>query len=326
MAPVGRPRIAHLSDPKDSGGASIAIGVFDGVHLGHRYLFERMVEESAREGLSTTCLTLDPDPELVLHPERTPQALCSLDARVSFLRSAGIERVDVLPFTNAVADQSAFEFLSWVQRAQGLRALWAGSDFALGKDRSGTLKVIEEIGRSLGFKVCAVPPLQDGGRVISSTWIRESLEQGDVHQAMELLGRPYAIEGQVAEGARRGRLLGFPTANVIPPLGRALPADGVYVVRVLVKDVDHYGVANLGARPTFDENQRLLETHLLDFDGDLYGDTLEIQFLERLRGVERFPTVDDLRAQIGRDVVSAREAVTGLVKSGPSGESRGAVN
>lgn len=284
----------------------LAIGVFDGVHRGHQYLLERMVEDSTQNGRTALCLTFDPHPEVVLYPERAARALCSLGERLARLRELGIARVDLLPFTLDVARQSAQEFVAWLHSEYGLHALWAGSDFALGRDRMGTVDVLREIGKSLGFVVRAVEPLHEDNRPISSTWIRELLADGDVRRAAALLGRPYVLEGPVVEGARRGRELGFPTANLVPEVDRALPADGVYAVGIDLDSRSLRGVANLGSRPTFDEGQRLLETHVLDFDEDLYGAEVRISFLERLRGVQRFGSVVELRRQIERDVEMAR--------------------
>lgn len=289
-----------------AGAADLAIGVFDGVHRGHQYLIEQMVAHARSIGHASVCVTFDPDPEVVLHPERSLYSLSSVEERTRRLQGLGIEQVDVLPFTPQVARQSALEFVSGLQRAYSLHALWVGSDFALGRDRMGTVDRLEAIGRERGFEVVAVEPLRDGSRALSSTWIRELLREGDVRGAAQLLGRPFGLEGTVIEGARRGQQLGFPTANLRPPPGRALPADGVYVIQAQVSGTAWVGVANLGARPTFGESERLLEAHLIDFAGDLYGSLLEVCFLERLREVRRFNSLEELQAQLKEDVAAAR--------------------
>lgn len=288
----------------------LAIGVFDGVHRGHQYLIEQMVASAANSAHATACMTFDPDPETVLHPERVTDALSTPAERSDLLRSLGVQQVDVLPFTREVARQSPMEFMNWLQQQFRLHALWVGSDFALGRDRTGTVATLREIGRNLGFELMAVEPLEVEGRPISSTWIRELLHAGKVRAASELLGRPYCIPGSVVEGARRGQQLGFPTANIVPPGGRAMPADGVYLVRVDIGGTWFAGVANLGGRPTFQEADRLLEVHILDFGDDLYGASLEVCFVETLREVRRFASVEELRAQIERDVQLARSLAT----------------
>ncbi|MBI4214073.1 MAG: bifunctional riboflavin kinase/FAD synthetase [Chloroflexi bacterium] len=286
---------------------NLAIGVFDGVHRGHRDLIGRMVAASVRGGLTSVCLTFDPDPDEVLHPERSPLALTSVSERLDLLKSIGVSRVDVLPFTREVASRSAHEFLSWARSEYGLKALWAGTDFALGQGRAGTIDALKDIGAALGFDVHSVQPLMEGGRPVSSTWVRELLREGDVQRAGQLLGRHYAIRGEVVRGARRGRELGFPTANLIPPSGRVLPSDGIYFVEVGLGGQSLAGVSSLGPRPTFGEDEPLLETYILDFQAELYGAVIEVRFVQRLRPVTRFESVEALRAEIERDVETAKK-------------------
>lgn len=302
----------------DPRGAVVTVGVFDGVHLGHQVLVRQMVDYAVEHALDSVCITFDPDPSEVLQPEETHLALLSLDERVARLRALGSVHVEVVPFSEAFSNQSADEFIDWVRHMFELRALWVGTGFALGHGREGTVERLQEIGRRCGFLVHVLEPVEHEGQRISSTWIRELLVQGDVLLATKLLGGPYCVAGHVVSGARRGREIGFPTANLVPPPGRVLPADGVYLVRAELKgrsagseergdpEVFH-GVVNLGGRPTFGEAEPLIETHLLDFSGDIYGAAMEVCFLQKLRGVRRFDSVDDLRDQIGRDVAAARE-------------------
>jgi riboflavin kinase/FMN adenylyltransferase len=313
---------------KQQPGVALTIGVFDGVHRGHQDLVRRMVQHAEATTLGTACITFDPDPDRVLHPERRHQALSTLDDRVRRLRALGIDRVDVMPFSRDFSLQSPEEFVTSLQATYPLRSLWVGSDFALGRDRKGTVERLKEIGGSCGFAVVAVEPLPQDGRTISATWIREALDSGEVELAARLLGRPYCLDGVVGSGMRRGRQIGFPTANILPPHDRALPADGVYFVRASLgggrrvsaeqdssggRPVDSdvslaalFGVVNLGSRPTFDEAERLVETHLLDYSGDLYGERIDVCFLRQIRGIRRFPGIDELRSQIARDVAVAR--------------------
>jgi riboflavin kinase/FMN adenylyltransferase len=292
----------------------LTIGVFDGVHRGHQHLIQQMVAGAAASGRATACVTFDPDPEAVLYPQRQPFGLSSVVERLERLQALGIGRVELLPFTWEIARQSPWEFMSWLHERFRLHRLWVGVDFALGRDRTGTVETLAQIGQTLGFGVVALEPLQEVGRPISSTWIREAVSQGDVSLAASLLGRQYCLEGSVIEGARRGRQLGFPTANVVPPRGRAIPSDGVYFVEANWSGISYAAVANLGPRPTFHEAERLLEVHVLDYDGELYGTNLEVCFRQRLREVRKFETVQDLSTQIQKDVATARslaEAVGG---------------
>lgn len=308
---------------QDPRGAVVTVGVFDGVHLGHQVLIRQMVGYAVEQGLDSVCMTFDPDPSEVLQPEETHLALLSLDERVARLRGLGAGHVEVVPFSEAFSNQSADEFIDWVRQRFELRALWVGSGFALGHGRQGTIERLREIGQRCGFRMHVLEPVEHEGRTISSTWIREILAQGDVLLAGELLGGPYCLVGEVVSGARRGREIGFPTANLVPPPRRMLPGDGVYLVRAHLEPraeslpggdgaemgLAHHGVVNLGGRPTFGEPERLVETHLLDFNGDIYGARLEVCFLQKLRGVRRFDGVDDLRDQISRDVATARDLI-----------------
>jgi riboflavin kinase/FMN adenylyltransferase len=311
------------SPPRLDRPVALTIGVFDGVHRGHQTLIRQMVEDARSRGLAAACVTFDPDPDLVVHPEQGHVALSSLADRMAALRALGVDHVEVIEFTPAVAAQTAEEFMAALGARLDVRSLWVGADFALGRERTGNVPALEAIGRTAGFEVRPVELACDSGRPISATRIRSLLAAGDVGAAAELLGRPYCIAGPVVTGMQRGRLLGFPTANGVPPPARVLPADGVYFVAVRVGErpaasgdpgasppapaYRGFGVVNLGARPTFDETERLLETHLLGFTGDLYGAHLEVCFLQRLRGVQRFAGVDELRAQIERDVAQATE-------------------
>ncbi|MEA2640125.1 MAG: riboflavin kinase / adenylyltransferase [Chloroflexota bacterium] len=289
-------------------GVFLTIGVFDGVHRGHCNLIDQMVKAAREAGAATAAVTFDPHPDAVLNPELALPAICTMDERIALLRERGIDEVEVLRFTPQVAKEAPEEFVAELLRRYDLRMLWVGPDFALGRDRTGTREILREIGQQRGFEVVSVQPLIQAGRPVSSSWIREALADGNVTLVAELLGRPFCITGDVVAGMRRGREIGFPTANVVPPSGRALPADGVYYVEAQSGGEDRRwpGVVNLGARPTFAESERLLETHLLDFSGDLYGATLAVYFLEKLRGIQRFSGIEELRTQIARDVEAAR--------------------
>lgn len=286
--------------------ANVAVGVFDGVHRGHQHLLGAMVEASRRDGRTAICITLDPDPEAVLHPEQPWAALCRVEERLERLRALELDSVEILSFDARVARQSADEFVDWLIARYPVAGLWGGLDFALGRERSGTIDALRALGSARGFQVVSIDRLEEEGHPISATRIRQLLRAGEVELAARLLGRPYTLSGEVAHGAERGRLLGFPTANVVPTDGLVLPADGVYFVGAQGEGLRTFGVANLGSRPTFEEHERLLETHLLDFSGDLYGATLVVSFLSQLRPTRKFGSVDELAAQITRDVEAAR--------------------
>jgi riboflavin kinase / FMN adenylyltransferase len=284
------------------------IGAFDGIHRGHHLLLDQVVERARALGVGSLCVTFDPHPDLVLYPDRHLTYLTDRTEKERVLRSLGLDDVQIIEFTHELSMLNPEEFLGLIQEKHPLAELWVGSDFALGRGRSGTIAALAEIGRIESFALHVVPPQRVEREVISSTFIRSLLSQGNVRHANRLLGRRYRISGTVQEGAARGRQLGFPTANVHPDPRRALPADGVYVAVVPLDGVEHRAVVNLGSRPTFQEGERLLEVHLLEVNADLYGRTLDVDFVDRLRDVQRFESVDALRAQIARDADAARSA------------------
>jgi len=288
--------------------SAVTVGVFDGVHRGHVRLICRLVERARSEGLSVGVLSFDPHPVEVLAPGRAPLLITSPERRVELLEDLGIDWVGMLDLAQ-VRRMSPEKFVSdvLVRRAASQLVL-VGDDFRFGHDRRGDVATLKEAGERLGFEAGSVSLVADDGQVISSTRIRALIAEGRVAAAAELLGRPHRISGPVIHGEGRGRTLEYPTANLAPPAGIVMPADGVYAVRANDRD----GVASLGVRPTFGHGgSRLLEVHLFDFDKDLYGTMLDVDFVERLRGEERFESVDDLVAQMHRDTVAARLILSG---------------
>lgn len=288
--------------------SAVTVGVFDGVHRGHVRLICRLVERARSEGLSVGVLSFDPHPVEVLAPGRAPLLITSPERRVELLEDLGIDWVGMLDLAQ-VRMMSPEKFVSdvLVRRAASQLVL-VGDDFRFGHDRRGDVATLKEAGERLGFEAGSVSLVADDGQVISSTRIRALIAEGRVAAAAELLGRPHRISGPVIHGEARGRTLEYPTANLVSPAGIVMPADGVYAVRANDRD----GVASLGVRPTFGHGgSRLLEVHLFDFDKDLYGTMLEVDFVERLRGEERFESVDDLVAQMHRDTVAARLILSG---------------
>lgn len=282
------------------------IGAFDGIHRGHHLLLGQVVDRAKSLGLKSLCVTFDPHPDLVLYPERHLSYLTDRTEKERVLRQLGLDDVQVIEFTHELSMLTPEEFLGLVSERHPLAELWVGSDFALGRGRSGTIAALAELGRVQEFALHVVPPRRSDREIISSTFIRSLLSQGNVRHANRLLGRRYRISGVVESGAQRGRTIGFPTANIRPDPRRALPADGVYAAVVALDGVERRAVANLGSRPTFKEGERLLEVHLLDTTADLYGKPLDVDFVERLRDTVRFDGIDALRAQIARDADAAR--------------------
>ncbi|MCJ7511170.1 MAG: bifunctional riboflavin kinase/FAD synthetase [Dehalococcoidia bacterium] len=285
---------------------AVAIGVFDGVHRGHRYLIGRMVERGRREGLATMVVTFHPHPRLVVQPQSALTYLCGLEERIELLRELGVESVAILSFTSELAQLSAREFVSLLVNELRMKLLVVGGDFALGRGREGDARTIAVIGREMGFAVEEVVLLTAGGEKVGSSAVRLALARGDMETVASLLGRLFSLRGPVVQGAERGRSLGFPTANIAFGLDRALPAFGVYVTRAYLVDGAYPAVTNIGLRPTFGEDKPTVETHILGFEGELHGQELRIELLHRLRGEMRFPDVDALREQIEKDIAAAR--------------------
>jgi riboflavin kinase/FMN adenylyltransferase len=282
------------------------IGAFDGIHRGHQLLIGQVVERARYLNVESLCVTFDPHPDVVLYPERQLTYLSDRIEKERILDSLWVDHMIVFEFTHELSMLRPEEFLDRIQERYRLVELWVGTDFALGRGRAGTIAALAEIGRVEDFALHVVPPQRVDREIISSTVIRSLLAQGQVRHANRLLGRRYRITGRVEEGARRGRQLGFPTANIKPGPRRTLPADGVYAAVVPIDDREWRAVVNLGSRPTFAEEERLLECHLLDFTGDLYGRELPVEFVDRIREVRKFESLDALREQIARDAAAAR--------------------
>jgi len=292
---------------------ALTIGVFDGIHLGHRRLVERLKEEAEQGGLLAGVLTFDRHPQQVLYPESTLPYLTSKEEKMSLLRQLGVELVVVLPFTRQTAQLTARQFVSLLKEQLKMRTLVIGPDFALGRGREGDATYLKTLSREMDFHLVAVPTVRKNGEIVSSTAIRTALASGELDRVTKLLGRPFSISGQIGSGAERGRTLGFPTANLSIDPGKAVPPDGVYVTLAYINERVHPSVTNIGVRPTFGDGRRNVEVYLLDFKGDLYGQELRINLIERLRGERRFASAEELKAQIASDVEQAR-AILGARK------------
>jgi len=286
----------------------VAVGVFDGVHLGHHRLLQQLLEMASSLQSAPTVVTFRNHPAQVLHGE-APPLLVSVSHRLRLLRRAGVQRVVLLEFEPRVRDLSPRDFATVVLH-QSLRArgLLLGYDSALGKNREGTPQKFRELGAEFGFEVHTGAPFEVDAKPVSSTEIRSAIARGDLDLAQRYLGRFPGALGQVMHGDDRGKSLGYPTANVDAQVA-VMPPEGVYAVEAILNGTVHLAVANLGPRPTFDSAPGL-EVHLLDYSGDLYGRELEVVFRRRLRDVRKFANADELCAQISRDITAARQCLT----------------
>lgn len=286
------------------------IGNFDGVHRGQRAILETVVRRGEELGVPPVLVTFEPHPLAVLSPERAPLPLTVRSQKESLLAEAGIEWMLNLRFTAELARVPARQFVqAFLHGKLGLREIYVGESFVFGHQREGDLSLLREMGSELGFSAAGVREVSFGGERISSSRIRKALADGEVAAAAEMLGRPYAIAGVIARGDRMGKRLGWPTINLVPD-HKLVPGDGVYCSRVFFPSypATFDCVTNIGTRPTVYENyNRVVESHVLDFKADVYGKRIELSFYKRLREERIFPSVMDLSAQIGRDVEATRE-------------------
>jgi len=292
----------------------LTIGNFDGVHLGHRAILEIVVDRARSLGGEAILLTFEPHPRKIVQPDRPPSLLATLEQKAELLDAAGIDVLIVESFDLEFAQTPPEVFVNeYIQRRIAPTEVYVGYDFHFGRDREGSMRLLAETGPRLGFSVTVIPEITMGERDVNSTRIRDLLGTGQVKEAAELLGRPFSVRGSIVEGMKRGRGMGFPTANLLPD-NEMLPHAGVYICAVRFLDDGDPGrgevipaVTNLGYRPTFDDQRSLVaEAHLMDFSGDLYGRKVDLDFLERLRPEQKFESIDELKVQIGRDVDTAR--------------------
>lgn len=292
-------------------GSWLTIGVFDGVHRGHQEIIRQLTAGAHASGAPAVLLTFSPHPAKVLAGREIP-CLTTPEERAEILFSLGVDEVITMQFTRALAERSAEDFMAELKTRLGLRKLLIGYDFALGRGRAGDFQRLSQIGRELDYDVQAVEAVRLSEDVISSTLIRQTIADGAVALAAAKLGRYYSVQGSVIPGDGRGRTIGIHTANVDTPAEKALPANGVYATWAVVDGEKRPSVTNIGLRPTFTGGEALprVEAHLLDYSGDLYGKTLKLEFVERLRGEHKFPSIDALIAQIRSDSEQARGMLT----------------
>ena len=289
-------------------GTVLTLGVFDGLHLGHQKIMERVVERARATDSVPTAITFDPHPRSVLYPENAPPLLQTLDQRLANFEFLGIEQAIVIGFNKDFAAQNAEIFLRDIahERLQA-KEIYLGEGFAFGKNRGGNIELLRKMSRELGFFADEVPEITLRGQRISSSKIRHLLAEGKVNLARRMLGRPYGVEGQIIHGDKRGRTIGFPTAN-LHPNNRVIPKFGVYATANLIDGAWRKSITNVGVRPTFDDDkQPSIESYIFDFDGDLYGDVLRVRFLHRIRDERKFGGIEELKAQIAEDSETALE-------------------
>lgn len=286
----------------------LTIGSFDGVHRGHQVVIRQLVEGAHKAKMPAVVLTFHPHPAAVLRGYDYPFYLTTPEERARLLGELGVDVVITHPFNQQVAAIEARDFMTRLHRQLNVKHLWVGYDFAMGKDRQGNYAMLRELGGELGYRTHLTSALKIDGEVVSSSRIRFLLGAGQVAEAATLLGREFAICGKVIPGDHRGASLGFPTANLEVWGGQAIPAAGVYVCRARVQGKTWGAVTNIGVRPTFEAEPvpPRVETHLLDFQGDLYGQQLRLSFSQRLRGEQRFPNIQALIEQIQQDIHKAR--------------------
>jgi len=304
--------LARSSPEKDT---LLTIGVFDGVHLGHKYLISQLTEQARQQNLLAGVVTFRQHPQEVLLPKTKLPFLIDLDRRAAFLQSEGVDTIVFLSFTPELARLSASQFVSLLRKYLGMKGLVVGPDFALGQNREGTIDTLRQLGQDMNFTLTVIPPVMINGDVVSSTAIRKVLAEGDMKKAVKLMGRPFSLRGRVISGAGRGTRLGFPTANLAIGPKQALPDDGVYATWAYVDGKAYQAVTNIGKQPTFGGKKRTVEVYVLDYLGNLYGRQLEIDIVERLRREKRFETADQLKRQIAEDVKQGKAVLNSQGRS-----------
>ena len=290
----------------------IALGNFDGLHRGHLKIIERVKRGAAEHGGTPMAMTFDPHPPRIVRPDKAPPLLMTKAQRIEALHRAGVHCVAVVRFTKELSQWDADTFVrkvlvDWLRVSE----VWVGANFLFGHERSGTFSVLRGLGLSYGFRADKIDPVRYKDFVVSSTRIRRLVSEARMDEAAALLGRAYYVDGTIVEGRRRGRELGFPTAN-LETQNELVPPNGVYATIMTIDGVVHGSVTNIGLRPTFGEATPTIETHVLDYSGDLYGHTVRLAFVQRLRDERRFDDVDALRAQIDADKRRAERLFTRL--------------
>jgi riboflavin kinase/FMN adenylyltransferase len=303
-------RVEQLSEVPERMPTFVAVGSFDGVHLGHQAVLKKMIAAAQKAGVRTAVLTFFPHPKRVIQQMTEPHYLTTLNERVRLLAKLGIELIVTHPFNDTVRQTHAADFVAEMCQYLDMRQLWGGN-FALGYQREGDIPFLRRLGEEKGYTVEQIEAMVmwDGERV-SSSRIRRSLTEGDLAEVNSCLGRPYQISGTIVKGAQMGRTIGFPTANIDYWPEQLLPGNGVYATYAWLGEVRHMAATNVGVRPTVNGAALTVEAHLLDFDADIYGRTLRLEFINHIRPEMKFPGLEALKAQIQADVQQVRELLS----------------
>lgn len=299
--------LARLRPEKDT---LLTIGVFDGVHLGHKYLLSQLTEQARERNLLSGVITFNQHPQEALSPQTKLPFLTSLAQRIKLIKNEGVEAIIPLSFTAELTQLSARQFANLLKKYLRMRGLILGADFALGKDREGDADTLRRLGEDMDFTVTVILPIMVNGEVVSSTAIRNALANGDMKKVLQLIGRPFSLKGRVIKGTGRGTELGFPTANLDIDPRQALPADGVYATWSHIDNQIYQSMTNIGKQLTFGGGQRTTEVYILDYHHNLYGHELTIDLMERLRGEKQFGTAEELKKQISEDIKQGRAILT----------------
>jgi riboflavin kinase/FMN adenylyltransferase len=295
--------LAGISPEKNT---AITIGVFDGVHQGHKYLLAQLKKQAEEKDLLTGVVTFRQHPEDVLFPKGKLPFLTDMKTRMELLMNEGIDFVVPLTFNKELAQLAPRDFLALLQKCLKMKYLVVGTDFALGKGRTGDIVSLEKLSGEMGFGFNAVPPLEIDGEVVSSTAIREAMAVGDMPRVRKLAGHYFSLHGKVVPGTGQGEGLGFPTANLNVNRGQALPPDGVYASWAHINGNAYESMTNVGLCPTFEHEKRTIETYILDYSGDLYGNDLSVDLVSKLRDEGKFTSIEDLKKQIAKDIKNGK--------------------
>lgn len=291
--------LARISPEKDM---LLTIGVFDGVHLGHKYLISKLIEQANQHNMLTGVVTFHRHPQDLLSPQTRLPFLTDITERSNLLKNEGVGAIIPLTFTAELAQLNARQFVSLLQKYLRMRGLIIGPDFVLGRNREGDNNTLRQLGQEMNFSVTVVSPMIKNGESVSSTVIRKAISDGDMKKVTRLAGRPFSLHGRVVAGTGRGAKLGFPTANLDINPEQAIPPDGVYVSRTVINGKIYQSMTNIGKCPTFGDFKRTVEVYIIGYNGSLYNRELKIDIIERLRDERKFDSVEALKKQITEDI------------------------
>ncbi|MEC8891344.1 MAG: bifunctional riboflavin kinase/FAD synthetase [Chloroflexota bacterium] len=303
----------ELDQVSTVGDSIVTIGVFDGVHLGHRHLLQKLIENARKSGNSAGVVTFKNHPATIVNPDFRPNFLTSIDDRIQLLQSSGVDFIAPVTFNKYVAGLTAVDFIKLLQEGIGMKGLVVGPDFCMGKNREANVSSLRTLGREMGFSLQVVSVQESNGISVRSTTLRELISQGDVNMVSLMLGRPFSFSGNIVAGFKRGREIGFPTANIETKDGMVIPKNGIYSTIAHLGNRKFMSATSIGTRPTFDDGERVVETFILDFDEDIYGQSLRLEFIEHIRNEIAYATVKELVDQIRQDVDVARVSLKPLI-------------